>query len=114
MDYKYKLGEPVVYTKDTQDDPHVVFLIPPICIVYDYEHFKYFNKYDKKIFLRKGIIYVISKVETGCYLEDGELGGQLTAKEKQLSPYTGNDEEELEIFRSAKKQWLQLYENDDL
>lgn len=114
MKYKYKLGEPVVCRKDTKDYPDVFFPLAQLYIVYNYvEQTKYFNKYDKKIFLSKGIIYEVADIDCTCYGE-GDLGGVMTAKESQLSPYTGSDLELLLLFKEAKEKWLVQYENDDL
>lgn len=113
MTYKYKLGIPVIFRKDSNTKIPFNFDNEPLYIVYNYiERDKHFNKYDKKIFYSKEIIYEIAEVNFDC--GGGSLNGTMLATENQLIPYSGNDEDALLAFKEGKEQWLRLYKSGAL
>lgn len=105
MNYKFKIGDPVIFREDSNDKKPFNFDCEPIYIVYAYiaEHPK-LNDYDKKVLLKKGIIYQVSVVDVDEGF--GYLYEINNVREDQLSLYTGDDEDVWDFYNEAKTELL--------
>lgn len=103
MEYKFKVGDPVIFREDPKNKNPFNPEREPLYILYAYvEENPRLNEYDKRVLRRNRIIYQISCVSTDC--GSGYLSSIENVREDQLTLYEGNDEDIMDYFKDVKKE----------
>ncbi len=108
MSAKFKIGDPVMFRKNSSFIEKYDFDEDPLYIIYDYMiNVKFLKDFEKEALLRFGYIYIISNIREDC--GSGYIGFILLAKESQLKFYEENDPDVLSFYYDAREDLIECY-----